>query len=39
MGADVSAIKKHLQQISKIFHSSYASSVSACKNNIPLLRF
>ena len=30
MGANVSTIKKHLQQICKIFHSSYASSVSAC---------
>ena len=26
-GANVSTIKKHLQQIYKIFHSSYASSV------------
>ena len=38
-GADVSTLKKHLQQIYKIFHSSYASSVSVHRNDITLLRF
>ena len=39
VGADVSTIKKHLQQIYKTFHSSYAPSVSVCQNDITLLRF
>jgi len=39
MGADVSTIKKHLQQTHKIFHSSTASSVSVHRNDITLLKF
>jgi len=39
VGADVSTIKKHLQQIYKIFHSSSASFVSVCQNYITLLKF
>jgi len=39
MGADVSTIKKHLQQIYKIFHISYAPSVSVHQNDITLLKF
>ena len=38
MGADASTIKKHLQQIYKIFHSSNASSVSVHRNDITLLK-
>jgi hypothetical protein len=39
VGADVSTIKKHLQQIHKIFHSSYAPSVSVHQNDITLFKF
>jgi hypothetical protein len=38
-GADVSTIKKHLQQIYSIFHIAYGSSVSVYQNSITLLRF
>ena len=38
MGANVSTIKKHLQNIYKNFHSSNASSVSVHQNDITLLR-
>jgi len=38
-GADVSTIKKHLQQIYWNLYSFYASSVSVHQNDITLLRF